>query len=205
MKTAEGVYFRREDYSSFWRRLVVDLIDISVVFAVCLIITVSLSVMFPTIENRVILLTWIAVWFAYFVPLKRSRFRTVGYRVGRVRIVGMDGRIASWYSLTLRLLFAVLGPLNWLVDLGWLSGDPHRQSLRDKFAQTYVVKMHANPAGRAQLGYQYVEICGVSFLLREVKIDQTVVVPCEPTPGMSDRHLAKNTDILSSSSDVRVD
>jgi uncharacterized RDD family membrane protein YckC len=79
--------------------------------------------------------------------LKGLKFRTLGYRAGRVRIVGLDGEAPGYASLTLRLMFAMLGPLNWPADLAWLSSDSHRQALRDKFANTYVVRADAQAAG----------------------------------------------------------
>jgi hypothetical protein len=87
-----------------------------------------------------------------------------------VRIVGTDGRIASWTALSIRLCFALLGPANWLLDLIWLSGDKHRQSLRDKFAHTYVVKTQAQPAGDGKVVSRTYEICGYNFLFQEIEI-----------------------------------
>jgi hypothetical protein len=49
--------------------------------------------------------------FAYFVILKRSRFRTLGYRLGQIKIVGLDGQPPTYLSLSLRLMFGLLGPL----------------------------------------------------------------------------------------------
>jgi hypothetical protein len=66
-------------------------------------------------------------------------------------------------------LFVLLGPLNWLIDLGWLSGDRHRQSLRDKFAQTYVIRQQTHPAGRGPIVFSHYDIFGFSFLFQEVE------------------------------------
>jgi hypothetical protein len=101
------------------------------------------------------------------VVLKRSKGGTLGYRIGGVRLVGLDGRHATWSALILRLLFAVFGPLNWL-DLIWLAGDPDRQTLRDKLAQTYVVKKKAEPLGTGPVILQYYEINCYNFIFREV-------------------------------------
>ena len=72
-------------------------------------------------------------------------------------------------SLTFRLMFGVLGPLNWMVDLLWLSGDPHRQALRDKLAGTYVVRKTAEPAGTGKIVRRYYEFFGYNFIFREVE------------------------------------
>ena len=166
---ALGVYFRREDCAGFWRRALVDVIDLLLVGVICLALAWSLWRVLPpgAMAIRLVLASWAAFFFCYFVPLKRSKMGTVGYLVGRVRIVGMDGRPPGLIPLTLRLSFAVLGP--WVLDLPWLSGDPYRQALRDKFAQTYVVKRKAEPAGQGKFVYRYCEICCHNFLFREVE------------------------------------
>jgi uncharacterized RDD family membrane protein YckC len=125
------------------------------------------------VPKDVLLLGWVAILFAYFVIFKRSRFGTVGYRVFKVRIVGLDGQPPSLGSLTLRWSFMALGPLNYLLDLLWLSSDPHRQAVRDKFAHTYVVKQGAEPAGTAKVIYRYYDILGYNFLFREIEVERT--------------------------------
>ena len=141
MKATDGVYFRREDYARFWVRVLVDVIDLMVFGTVCAALAVPVMMILPPTRSTVnlILLTCVAVALSYFVVLKSSKFRTLGYRLGRVKIVGLDGRPPGYPALMLRSMFGVLGPLNWLLDLAWLSNDTNRQALRDKFASTYVV------------------------------------------------------------------
>ena len=122
-----GVYLRRNDYAGFWRRLLIDSVDLIVIRVACLTSFAVAWIVLPS--PGLILARWGAAFFFYFVLLKRSGVGTVGYRVSGVRIVGYDGEKPSISCLTLRLLFGVLGPLNWLVDLIWLSGDTHRQAL----------------------------------------------------------------------------
>jgi hypothetical protein len=74
-------------------------------------------------------------------------------------------------ALTLRLMFAMLGPLNWVIDLAWLSSDPHRQAIRDKFAATYVVRGTAVPAGSGKIIYRQYDIASYNCLFREVEAD----------------------------------
>jgi uncharacterized RDD family membrane protein YckC len=172
MKIEEGIYFRRDDYAAFWLRLVIDVVDIMVVGAICSALIIALLAIFPTsaMIGDLILATCLAIAFCYFVVLKRSKAGTAGYRVGGVRIVGLDGQTASWSSLTFRLVFAAFGPLNYIMDFIWLSGHPHRQALRDKFARTYVVKRKAEPAGTGKVVFRYYEILGCNFLFREVEV-----------------------------------
>jgi uncharacterized RDD family membrane protein YckC len=161
MQVSTGVYFRREDYAPLWLRILIDIIDLLVAGTICVALAVAL---YSLSLERVTPAAWVLGIFSYFVLLKRSNIGTVGYRVGRVRAVGIDGNPPSLLALTMRLLFGVLGPINWLLDLGWLSNDAHRQALRDKFAQTYVIKRNAQPAGTGKLVYRYSEICFINWL-----------------------------------------
>jgi uncharacterized RDD family membrane protein YckC len=110
---------------------------------------------------------------SYMVVLKRSRFRTLGYRLGGVKIVGLDGGPPSYPSLLLRFTFTALGPLNWCIDLLWLSHDPHRQALRDKFANTYVIRTDAQPAGEGRIVLRYYHIIFYNCLFREIEASQS--------------------------------
>jgi uncharacterized RDD family membrane protein YckC len=173
VKPTSGVYFRREDYASFWRRVLVDLIDILVFGIICVILAVPMLTIFPLTTRAVdlTLLACVAVALWYFVYLKRYAFRTLGYRAGRVRIVGLDGMAPGYGALTLRLMFAMLGPLNWVIDLAWLSSDPHRQAIQDKFAATYVVRGTAVLAGSGKIIYRQYDIASYNCLFREVEAD----------------------------------
>jgi uncharacterized RDD family membrane protein YckC len=164
-KPATGVYFWPGDYAPLWKRFLVDIADMAVAGIAWLVVFLFAL---PSLDLALAICA--VLGFLYFVPLKRSRFRTLGYRLGGVRIVGLDGRPPGYFALTMRLVFALLGPLNWLMDLMFLSGDPHRQALRDKFAQTYVVRKDAEAAGQGKLVYRYYEILVYNFLFREVEI-----------------------------------
>jgi len=172
MKPADGVYFRSEDYASFWLRLLIDVVDALAVGAVCFVLAIVLWAAFPPtrLTLNLTLATLTAVVFLYLVVLKRSKIGTIGYRLGRVRIVGPDGQTASLSALTYRLMFAPLGPLNWFMDLLWVSGDAQRQSLRDKLAHTYVVKVKAQPVGTGKIVYRCYDIIGFNFMFQEIEV-----------------------------------
>jgi uncharacterized RDD family membrane protein YckC len=169
-----GVYFLRQDYAPFWLRVLVDLVDLTIFGVVCGILTMlvmMINLPFTKTTLNLLLLMWITVAVLYFVVIKRSSFRTLGYRLGRVRIIGLDGDPPSYGALIFRLMFGLLGPFNWALDLIWLSNDAQRQALRDKFANTYVVKANARPAGRGKIVVRYYDICFYNFLCREVVAD----------------------------------
>jgi uncharacterized RDD family membrane protein YckC len=168
---AEGVYFDREDYAGFWLRVLVDIIDITIMLTV----SVSCSLLLMTVVSpprqvaSTLFVLWGGLWFLYFVLLKRTDFGTFGYKLCKVRIVNVRGECPSIAALTLRLMFAVFGPLNTIIDLLWLSGDDNRQALRDKFAQTYVIKRDACPVGDGKLVYSVFDVWGWNLVFREVR------------------------------------
>jgi len=167
MSAAQGVYYRRQDYLGVGRRLLIDVIDFPV--AVLLWYEAGLLVRpLVTDPEGPLLLLLCAVWFAYFVLLKRSRFRTLGYVAAGARIVALEGGRPGIMSLVARLLFALAGPLNFVIDIAWLTGELDRQAFRDKFAGTYVVRLPAVPAGSGPIVRRTVMFWGMTFVFREV-------------------------------------
>lgn len=168
---SEGVYYDREAYAGFWLRLIVDVIDISVIMTISIISTTFFMRVFSPSEQSISVhfLLWAGLWFSYFVLLKRSSFGTLGYKLCKVRVVNLRGERPGILALTFRLIFAVIGPLNMLLDLIWLSGDENCQALRDKFAQTYVVKQDAKPIGTGKITYTDFDLWGWRMIFREVK------------------------------------
>jgi uncharacterized RDD family membrane protein YckC len=166
-----GVYFRREDYLGFVRRFLIDAIDLPIAVVLSVLALSGAFWLVPGLEEipDVSLLILCSVWFGYFVLLKRSRFRTPGYVIMGARIVGLTGERPSISSLVARLLFVVGGPLNFVLDVLFLTGDEDRQALRDKFAGTYVVRRHASPAGVGPIVIRTYMFAGMTFLFREVK------------------------------------
>jgi uncharacterized RDD family membrane protein YckC len=174
VKAEAGVFFRREDYAPFWKRVLVDLLDLLVVGIIFFLFTLPVIILSDELTRPVfntITAMLAATLVLYFVVLKRSRFRTVGYRLFGVRIVGLDGNPPSYWALIVRLTFGFFGPLNWLLDLIWLSNDPHRQALRDKFANTYVIKASAAPVGTGPTTTKQYMILMFNFSFGEVQTD----------------------------------
>ncbi len=165
-----GVYYRREDYIGVGRRLLIDAIDVPIAVLLSAAAIGGVALLAPSwVEAGAALFIVVAVWVAYFVILKRSRFRTLGYVVAGARIVDLRGGRPSVVSLLMRLVFAVAGPINVLMDLMWITGDRHRQSMRDKFASTYVVKKDARPAGSGPIVHRTYMVWGSTYLFKEVK------------------------------------
>lgn len=166
-----GVYFEPNDYLGVGRRLFIDFIDTSAAIVLSVIATWILLTVWPLEESlgAALLASWVLIWFCYFVLLKRSRFRTLGYFFGGARIVNLQGERPGIFSLLARLLFVAGGPANFFIDLFWIPSDPCRQAIRDKFAHTYVVRKNAVPAGSGVIVYRTYVMLGTTFLFQEVK------------------------------------
>lgn len=179
----QGVYFLAHDYASVWRRIAIEAIDgAAVVMATAVVTIPALAFLnLPVTPGEVILGVFVLIGFCYFVLLKWSRRRTLGYAIGGVRIVTVRGEHPSLLALTVRYLFAVFGPANVIIDLLWIGNDPYRQALRDKFAQTYVIRKDAHPAGQGIIGYGTYFVLGTSFMFVEVR--PSVAGISKPTPG----------------------
>ena len=115
------------------------------------------------------MLSYVLILFLYLAVLSRSRFGTLGYRVAGVRVVGLSGEAPTLGTMAYRSLFVVMGPLNGLIDLVWVVGDPCRQTLRDKIAGTYIVRRGAKPAGRGRVGRSTLSFLGYSLSVDEVR------------------------------------
>ena len=106
--------------------------------------------------------------YLYLTVIKASRLRTVGYRIVGARIVTLKGERPSVFRMTLRLFLWVLGPLNVIADLIWLGVDRDRQSLRDHYTGTLVVKAAAQPIGEGPIHLAYVQAFALSLMLPTV-------------------------------------
>lgn len=162
----QGVYYRTEDYAGVGRRLLIDFIDFPVVL---LLSFAALDAAARVESGGLALLLLMAIWFGYFVLLKRSRFGTLGYRIMGARIVSLRGERPGIASLVARLIFVIGGPLNFVFDALWVPGDRNRQALRDKFAGTYVIRKQASPAGTGAIAHRVYMFSGMTFIFREVK------------------------------------
>jgi uncharacterized RDD family membrane protein YckC len=180
-----GVYYSRDNYAGFWRRLAVDLVDFLFLFVGVVIIMIGAAIILPgggqTMVNAIF---WssIVLGFVYLVPFKRSPLCTLGYTLGGVRIVNLQGDRPSLWALTIRALFVFIGPLNMLLDIVWVTGDEHRQALRDKWAHTYVIRKRAVPLGQGTVTWKRYTILGMNFLFQEIRVDgPTLPNPLQPT------------------------
>ncbi|HRX82458.1 MAG TPA: RDD family protein [Pirellulaceae bacterium] len=159
----EGVYYAECDYAGVVRRLVVLCVDLSLLFFLGVACWVLLLIAawdgnrgdFRWDPNGVFWIGMIATTWFYLVVLKRSWLRTLGYRVTGVKIVTTRGGRPSLLQLTFRTMLRVYFPFNCLLDLMWIGADSERQSLRDCYANTYLVRADAEPIGRGSIHLVY--------------------------------------------------
>jgi uncharacterized RDD family membrane protein YckC len=150
----DGVYYAASDYVGLWPRIVILIVD-TLVLAVGLVLLamlVNLIVPADAVQGIFMLLAVAFVWW-YEVPLKRSRFRTLGYWLTGCKIVNLRGEPPSYFMLTFRALMWALGPFSFLFDLLWCGIDDDRQTLRDRFSSCCLVKVNAEPIGQGQVQF----------------------------------------------------
>jgi uncharacterized RDD family membrane protein YckC len=102
---SQAVCFAADDYAGFWRRILVELVDVVTMLVLLGLVAVVLFALDLVEEPgyQAVWLCWGAAAYWYFVSVKRSRFHTVGYRLGGVRIVDVYGQTPRRRALILRL------------------------------------------------------------------------------------------------------
>jgi uncharacterized RDD family membrane protein YckC len=100
----------------------------------------------------------VAGWFVcgalYYVPLRRTRGGTLGYRLVGIRLVDRTGGIPSLRTLAKRFLLAV--PFDLPLGASYLAclQSPRRQAIHDQWSGTWMVRKWARLAGPARTSYQ---------------------------------------------------
>jgi len=165
------VWFERGDYVGFWRRFLIDLVDGFVLLMYWIVAYVVVLLFVPSAyASFVFLCVFGGGVFAYLVLLKYWG-RTLGYLVGNARIVNLRGERPSIISLCVRTAFVLLSGSYVLLDIFLLTGDRHRQTLRDKYAQTYVIKGGRKPSGRGRVRYVLFFLLGFNLIHPEVTVE----------------------------------
>jgi uncharacterized RDD family membrane protein YckC len=163
---AQGVYYARVDQASFIVRILIDVLDVFVIILAMWIAWHSSLAMDATRDAALHLC--IAIWIIYFVIVKWAA-RTLGYRAFGMKLVNLRGERAPLWSVMVRAGLMVLGPLNYLIDLLWMSTNANRQALRDQLLGTYVVKVKSLPIGTGPIIWENCHLMGYNFIVSEVK------------------------------------
>jgi len=163
----QGVYFATADYATFWQRTLILGID-GVIVLVAFVLLVPLELPpHPAAEK------WLFVWLGLtvlYLVVAEAFIGTLGFLVTGMRIVNLRGERPSVWRMLFRLgLWLVGGPFHPLLDLCFLAGDPHRQTVRDKLAGTYVVHWDATPVGTGKIRAAQLMILCWSLYCQEVR------------------------------------
>ena len=169
--SGESVLYADSDYAGLFRRCAILIVDGAVLmFALFLLFAAWFVVVEQQEEAEArAMLSWLLFVYVYLAILKPSRVRTLGFWLTGVRIVNHKGQRPSVFRMTFRLSLWILGPINPIIDFLWLGGDHHRQTLRDKFAGTYVIKRDATPVGRGKRRAAYYTLMGFTLFFWEIK------------------------------------
>ncbi len=173
-KNELGVYYSPEDYANFWRRITAWIIDLLVLSL--LISSYSLLFFYFAHGNSTAFTLLFAVSLAtcllYLTVIKASQFSTLGFWCTKIQIVNLLGEKPSFWTMGFRFILLTLGPFELLIDLLWLTGEKTRQTLRDKYAGTYVIRKNAVPIGKAPIIQTRLDVLGWHLVFSEVDIPE---------------------------------
>ncbi len=180
----DGVYFANKDYAGFIRRSIALTIDSTLLVLIGVVLWIGLITVFwnadlETDPSGIFFVAWLVIAWLYLVPLKRSKFGTVAYRLLDMKIVTTKGQRPSLFAMSFRMMMWMFGPFNFLLDLIWIGADTEQQTLRDCYAGTYVVRRSAAPVGVAPIHLAY--YCGAGMTLVYPRVVHSTVG--EPKPA----------------------
>lgn len=163
----DGVIFAADDYAGFVRRFVALAVDAAILIVIVTIMWVGLAMVFWNAESKVnpeavFFPACLGIAWLYLVPVKRSQFGTVAYRLLDMRIMTIKGQRPSLFIMTLRLVIAIGWPFG-LADFVWIGVDSERRSIHDCYAGTCVVRRSAKPLGVGPMHLTY--YCGAGMTL----------------------------------------
>lgn len=163
------VAFAPGDHAGFMRRLIATAIDVVVSVLAMMFTTIMIIWLEP--PAWVLTAAPLAVVVGYLVFLKRSRVRTLGYRMAGVRIVNAYGEPPSAAVLLFRVcaglfLFSIGNVNN--MDYLTLTGRGPRGKLSDIISGTRVVRSDALSTGPGEFVTAYYFLAA-TLVVREVR------------------------------------
>ncbi len=177
-----GTYFAPGDYVGIMRRLVILAVDLAVLVVLYFVFIIGFFVVLGDEGDGGgwFMLTYAASVWLYMTLLKASKVRTVGYWLADARIVDLRGKRPSIFRMTLRAMLWVLGPFNLLFDLLWAGIDEDRQSLRDRFAGTCIIRHRAESIGTAEIHLMHYNAGGFALKYARVMRPKNANTASEP-------------------------
>lgn len=170
MKNKHPIYYQKQDYAGFWKRLGAWIVDLLVIIA-CIAVywyVVYHIVNDPIMMFKIIFFTSLLFMYVYLAVIKSSNFRTIGYNLFGIKVVDLLGNSPNWSTMLIRFLLIFIGPFTFIIDILWLTGEQTKQTLRDKYAGTYVVKNTSIPKGTGLLRTVSLHFMGWNLSFKEV-------------------------------------
>ena len=163
----EGAYFLPSDYVGLVPRIAILVVDLATLAALYMIVGIIVLNFTEISDDQFLVLFAVMAWL-YLTVLKASRIRTVGYQLLGARIVNLKGEKPSIFRMTFRFLLCLFGPFSFIFDLLWVSTDDQKQTLRDRFAATCVIKHSAEQAGQAEIRFVFYNALGFNLMYQQV-------------------------------------
>ncbi|HVE39275.1 MAG TPA: RDD family protein [Planctomycetota bacterium] len=160
-----GPYYAPDDYAGIFRRVVILVVD-GLALGLSGLVALALS---ELLHTRAFVLGWLVFAYVYLAFLEATPIGTLGFLVTGVKVVTLKGERPSLLRMTFRLLLWILGPINFLIDLYWMTGDDFRQTLRDKCAGTLVIRKAAVPAGQGEITLKRYTLLSYCFVFYEIR------------------------------------
>ena len=142
-----GVFYHKDDYASFTRRVVAGIIDIYVIIVLSTLFLIFTRFLNDQISLKSNYIFLIDMAFIYLTFLKRSKFRTIGYYITGIKIVDLSGCKPSLYNMFLRVIVLIIGTYDYSKSIELVKTELTKQTLRDKYLGNYVIKADAKPIG----------------------------------------------------------
>lgn len=159
----KGAIYAKDEYAGIFRRLLVMLIDLTLVGAAIYFLFTTFSGLSENVYIAVIFL----VNYLYLVEMKR-RVGSIGNLITFTKLVSSSGGRPSIFSMLSRCAFWSMSWFLTIIDILWITGDPRKQMVRDKFTGIYVVNRKASPVGYGEIRYLNYMVGGFSLVLTEI-------------------------------------
>jgi uncharacterized RDD family membrane protein YckC len=166
-----GAIYEKTAYAGFTKRVIIAMVDLFVLMLVELLVLYFSGhlIYSESYYFRFNSVAFVFLSILYLAIIKRSKFGTVGYMLTGVKIVDLKGQRPSIFKMTLRTSLLLIGPFELIFDILWLTSEATRQTLRDKYVGTYVVRKEATPRLYGKLRNVTLGVMGWSLMYREVE------------------------------------
>lgn len=124
-------------YASFWQRFAAVFLD----GIILMVVNFLLGAVLKSVYQQSSWIGTIIGW-AYSVYFIGSSGQTPGKKVLNIKVVKADGSTLTYGDAVLReVIGKLVSVITLLIGFLWMLWDPNSQTLHDKIAKTYVVKV----------------------------------------------------------------